>query len=205
MGKREIKPHLAFVELSTEPLAVDDISEVKDWLQTQAIAYGLQWLLAHADDGVIWGKMINEKLVTSYEAAQRDAKAKEVCPPLRLATLQQARLFSRSAELLLWRDGDNTWHARLLRDAKADETQTFTDAFDEPQILWGTDPQSLEQGFTLMIDGTQGSRHIVPLSIEGNYNEQTRPLRLLVRHYISEDETGFARVVASRLVELKKE
>jgi CRISPR-associated protein (TIGR03984 family) len=204
MRERKIESHPAFVDLFTEPLAVDDIGEVKDWLQTQAVAHGLQWLLVHADDGVIWGKMNNGKLVTSHEAAQHDAQAKEVCPPLRLTTLQQARLFSRNAELLLWRDGDSTWRARLIRAAKAGETPTFTDAFDEPQILWGTDSHPLANtGFTLMSDGSQGSRHIVPLTVVGDYNEQTRPLRLCVRHYIGEDGTGFARIVASRLVELK--
>ncbi len=202
MEKRKIEPHPAVVE---PPVAVADIGDIKDWLQKHAVAHGLQWLLAHADDGVIWGRVDNGQFVTSHDAAQNDNEAETVCPSLRLTTLQQARLFSQNAELLLWRDGDNAWHARLLREAKAGETPTFASGFDEPQILWGTDCRPLPYSFTLMTDGAQGMRHAVPLAISGTFKEEKRPLRLVVRHYIGEDASGFVRIVASRLVELKKE
>lgn len=199
--KREIKSHPAIVE----PVAADSISNVKDWLQTQARQHGFKWLLAHADDGVIWGKVENGQLVTSHDAIQGSAEAQKVCPPLRLQTLQQARLFSDNAELLLWCDGSNQWHARLIRNAADGETPAFTDAMDEPQILWGTDPLPLGNGFTLMSDGAQGLRHVVPLNVTGKFTEQTRPLRLWVRHYVQEDDKGFARIVASRLFDLRWE
>lgn len=197
--KREIESYPAVVE----PLTVGNIGDVKDWLQTQASQYNqykLKWLLAHADDGLIWGKVEdNGQLVTS------DTVAPKVSPRLRRETLQQARLFAEHGELLLWRDGDNQWHARLIRQPANGETPTFTHAIDEPQILWGTDPQPLANGFTLMSDGAQGLRHAVPLIVSGTFNEQSRPLRLWVRHYLKEDENGFTRIVASRLVELKEE
>jgi len=194
--KREIKPSPAVVE----PIAVGDIGDVGEWLQTQASRYRLQWLLAHADDGVIWGK-INEtgQLITAATVAP------EVSPPLRPETVQQAQLFAEYGELLLWRDGDNEWHARLIRQPADDEPPTFTHAIDEPQILWGTDPKRLGSGFTLMSDGAQGLRHAVPLVVSGKYSEENRPLRLLVRHYLKDDENGFTRISASRLVALKLE
>jgi CRISPR-associated protein (TIGR03984 family) len=183
-----------------EPITVGDISDVKDSLQTQAREHQLKWLLAHADDGVIWGKLDeNGQLITS------DSVAPNVSPALRSETLQQARLFSENAELLLWRDGDNQWRSRLIRKPLDGETPTFTDAIDEPQMLWGTHPQPPDNGFTLMNDGAQGLRHAVPLVVSGTFDEQTRPLRLWVRHYVGEDANGFARIVASRLVDLKVE
>lgn len=194
--EREIKPSPAVVE----PIAVSDIGDVREWLQTQANRHRLQWLLAHADDGVIWGKIAeNGQLITA------DNVAPEVSPPLRLETLQQARLFAEDGELLLWRDGDNGWHARLLRQPADDEPPTFTEAIDELQILWGTDPKPLGNGFTLMSDGAQGLRHAVPLVVSGKYSEENRPLRLWVRHYLKDDDNGFTRISASRLVDLKLE
>jgi|ERR1043165_1761583 CRISPR-associated protein (TIGR03984 family) len=200
--KREIKSYPAAVEA----VPADEVGDVKDWLQTQAATLKLKWLLAHADDGVIWGRLdTNGQLVTSHEAARGDQEAEKVCPPLRAETLQQARLFSADAELLLWRGGDNQWHARLIRTPAARETPTLTDAIDEPQMLWGTYSRLLDQGFTLMSDGAQGLRHVVPMIVSGNFDERTRPLRLLVRHYLDEDDGGFNRIVASRLVDLKVE
>ncbi len=76
---------------------------------------------------------------------------------------------------------------------------------DEPHILWGTDTQSLDHGFTLMRDGAQGLRHAVPLEVMGTYDERSRPLRLWIRHYLAEEAHGFTRIVASRLFHLSLE
>jgi CRISPR-associated protein (TIGR03984 family) len=114
-------------------------------------------------------------------------------------------LFAPHAELLLWRNGENAWHARLIRDVKSGEMPKWQEAIDEPHILWGTDTHSLANNFTLLTDGAQGLRHVVPLIVSGTYDEQTRPLRLWVRHYLQEDENGFTRIVASRLFHLETE
>ncbi|HWP47350.1 MAG TPA: CRISPR-associated protein Csx19 [Candidatus Limnocylindrales bacterium] len=193
--KLEIKSYPAVVQ----PIPTDTIQDVKAWLQTQAVQYKLKWLLAHADDGVIWGKINdNGQLVTS------NGVAPEVSPPLRAETLQQARLFAEHAELLLWRDGDNRWHARLIRQPVNGETPIFTDAIDEPQMLWGTHGEH-RNGFTLLRDGAQGLCHAVPMELPLGKNREANPPYLWVRHYIQEDDSGFARIVASRLVKLKNE
>ncbi len=192
--KREIKSHPAVVEIIT----VGSISDMKDWLQARAIQYNLRWLLAHADDGVIWGELRNRQLVTS------DSVAPEVSPPLRTETLQQARLFAEHAELLLWRDGDNQWHARLIRDAVEGETPVFTDAIDEPYLLWGTHGEH-RSSFTLLRDGAQGLRHAVPMELLLGKNNETDPPCLWVRHYLQEDQSGFTHIVLSRLLDLRQE
>lgn len=196
--RREIQPHPAVVE----PITTDDITDVQQWLQTQAATYSLVWLLAHADDGVIWGRIENGQLLTSHDAAQNDDEAKKVCPPLLIKTLQQARLFAAHGELLLWRDGDNVWNARLIRDAKNGESIDWDEAFDEPQMLWGTHGKHLSFNFTLLEDGAQGGlRHAVPCALPLGTDHKTTPPCLRVRHYINKD--GFTRIVASRLVDLK--
>lgn len=191
--------------------------EVMEWLGEKAKEYDLKLLLAHADDGVIWGKIENGNLITSGKVirnqatqASKDqaelAAAIEVCPELMTTTLQQVRLFSEKAELLLWRDGDNIFQARLIRDAKGDEKETaaWNESFDESQMLWGTHGTALSDGFTLLRDGAQGLRHAVPISVKLDTNDKGKisPLYLTVRHYIN--QAGFARVVASRLVKLEE-
>lgn len=189
----------------SQQIAASELTDVKGWLQAKAIEYQLRWLLAHADDGVMWGKLDGGHLITSYDAVQADPEAQRVCPPLRLETLQQARFFAEHAELLLWRDGDNAWHARLISDSTNAQTAEWKDAIDEAHMLWGTDTRPLQHGFTLMSDGAQGLRHAVPLEVKGQFAEQKRPPRLVVRHYVKEDLTGFTRIVASRLVALHME
>lgn len=175
------------------------MQNLKEWLRAQAEQNSLQWLLAHADDGVIWGKLENGILLTS------DAYAPEVSPPIRVETLQQARLFAPRAELLLWRESESVWRARLIRDVDAGTESHFQEAFDEPQILWGTRAQPLYNSFTLMSDGMQGLRHAPPVQLDGAFDERQRPLRLWVRHYLTEDENGFVYIAASRLFNLTVE
>lgn len=190
--KREIQNNEIFIEL----IQISDLGEAHDWLQTKTIEHNLRWLLAHADDGVLWGENRNDQLITS------DSVAPDISPPLRTVTLQQARLFSPDAELLLWRDGDNAWQARLMRLPQNSEPPTYRESIDEHQMLWGTNMQSLEKDFTLLSDGVQGLRHVVPLAVKQPAKKDERPLRLKVRHYLEEDETGFTRIAASRLVDI---
>jgi len=84
-------------EFNTDPAA---------WMVKHAQQYNLRYLLAHADDGVIWGRIDNSELHTSHGIAPAS-------PSLHPSTLQQARLFSPAGELLLWRD-DNGWRAAWL-------------------------------------------------------------------------------------------
>lgn len=178
------------------PVAVDAEHDIMDWLQEQAAALGPAWLLAHADDGVIWGRWTpTGGLVTSSEAAQGHPEAAG-CPPLRWLTLQQARLFSGGGEVLLWRDGYGVPHARLTSDAAAGEL-LWRESFDEPQRLRGTHGTPLAHGFTLLADGQQGLRHVVPFPLPPSIPPDSPP-RLCVRHYLADEP--LARVTASRLL-----
>lgn len=180
-----------------EPQNVD--KEIVTWLRAQVAADDI--LLAHADDGVIWGRVVNGALVTAYEAAGTNAGVRQYCTELRVETLQQARLFSAERELLVWRDDANPqqWHAVRLIDNPNHPNLHQNDFY----LLWGTGSQDaqrqLAQSFTLMVDGEQGLRHVVPLQPVSDKQHA----RLAVRHYWEEnDETGFTRIVASRLIGL---
>jgi CRISPR-associated protein (TIGR03984 family) len=177
-------------------------SDLRHWLEDQAKKFRLQWLLLHADDGVVWGRFDGGKLVSSSEIAPTDdSEAYGISPALRAITLQQARLFADHGEILLWRIAEGQWKARLVRDAQdsdAEETWVWRQCFDEPQLLWGTHGKYLEPKFTLLWEGVQGLRHILPLQVPLDPKGKiTAAPRLLVRHYLNAE--GCARVAASRL------
>ena len=73
------------------------------------------------------------------------------------------------------------------------------DSFDEDQVLWGSQVERTEDGFTLLREGAQGLRHTPPIRVTSS-QLQKHELRLRVRHYIDYTGDGEARVVLSRLV-----
>lgn len=155
--------------------------------------------LAHADDGVIWGRLQDNRLITSSQLF----KEYQVSPPLRAVTLQQACLFSEVEEIRAWRK-EGGFQACRITDSN-DKNAAF---FDEAHILWGTHAEGHECGFTLLADGREGLRHAVPLDIPASSFErksQYRPLRLLLRHYLANDSDGCARICLSRLLGLRIE
>jgi CRISPR-associated protein (TIGR03984 family) len=159
-------------------------SEPAPALAELARAYNLRWLLAHADDGVIWGEVRADGLHLSGDAFPR------ILPPLRAATLQQARLFGLHAELLLWKD-DAAWRARLIQDGAGESTEYC----DETHLLWGNEVKQQQDSFVLLREGKEGLRHAPPLS-----QATPLPVRLQVRHYLAYDPDGQAYIACSRLV-----
>lgn len=173
-----------------------DDAALRAFLEEQASRHGLRWMLAHLDDGVLWGRWEATGLTTGHEAARETAGLQAYVPPLRALTLQQLRLFAPHAELLVWRDEDRALRARLLHDVESGATADWDECFDEAQILWGTYAHPLASGFSLLEHGEQGLRHAVPCVLSG----EIEPPRLRVRHYLTRQ--GLARVDAGRLCEL---
>lgn len=167
-----------------------------NWLYRQMqtmSAHDQAYLLAHADDGVIWGRLDQEGLITSHEVAP------EYSPPLRAETLLTVRIFGPASELLIWRDEVDAWAGRLISENTSGASPAWTQAFEEEQIVLGTKITPLARDFTLMSEGTQGLVHAVPFSVTEKVDEEHRPLRLVVRHYVKADDYGFLQVNASRL------
>jgi CRISPR-associated protein (TIGR03984 family) len=189
---REIKRCLS----DTELVSVDLSGDLHNWLTGQATEYHLRWLLAQAEDGVIWGELRKdeqhgEMLALSCAAFPYSGLT------LRWETLQQARLFGAMGELLLW-PGPQGWQARLIHDDVGEQV----DYLDEDHLLWG-DHQSpgttIRDGFMQIAEGSQGIVHAPPIVAAP---AETRRAKLRVRHYLSEDEVGVVRIAVSRLVEL---
>lgn len=189
---REIKPGGG----KTDSVSVADLDgNLRGWLLTQAEPHDLTILLAHADDGVIWGQVVDNALLTSHKIFDDSTS-----PELRLETLQQARLFGEQAELLLWRTAKG-WQARLVKDISAGEH------YDQSQLLWGNRYVNSRAGFTLVEEGQQGLRHAPPVvAPKSKFDDKRHPLYLCVRHYLKTDkETGIVDVALSRLVEVDYE
>ncbi len=174
-------------------ISVDDIaSNFLGWLHKNAKNNELIHLLAHAEDGVIWGHFKDGNLETSGDVFSQQ------CARLRLSTLQQCRIFGDNTEVMLWKVGQN-WKARSIKDGHLSDK----DYIPEDQILWGTQSEGQpKQDFTLVSDGSQGLKHAVPLTGINFKGKDSRPLRLKVRHYIDYDQDGVARIYLSRLVKL---
>ncbi|MBE9232781.1 TIGR03984 family CRISPR-associated protein [Cuspidothrix issatschenkoi LEGE 03284] len=180
-----------------DPLKIPDDFHLLKWLKQQAEQYQLTYLLAHADDGVIWGKFQNGKLITTTEPLKLFPECD--FPTLRKETLQQCRIFGDKSEVMIWKT-DGGFKARLIQDEHLIEDDYIT----ESQILWGTHGKHHENGFTLLWDGSQGLKHAVPfkeIGLERNGNLKNK-VRLIVRHYIDFDDSGVARIYLSRLVDL---
>ncbi len=160
---------------------------IKQWLEEQANTYSLRWLLAHADDGVIWGEVRESSLHLSGCLFE---------PDLRATTLQMARLFGEAGELYLWKN-DNVWSARLVLEGKGDTAECY----DEGYLLWGTHVEKNENGFVHLRHGSEGLRHAPPFHTD----KEKIILALNVRHFIEYDKEGQAYVEFSRLMSINEE
>lgn len=179
------------------PVYVDGTADLRAWLLAQAHAHALTTLLAHADDGVIWGRVHDGRMLIA-----REVLTQHNFPDLRWLTLQQARLFGPTAELLLWQT-DAGPQARLVQEG----TGTPCEFYDERQMLWGTERVTAEHGFTLVRDGAQGFFHAPPVEADARafVGKKWRPLRLHVRHYLTLADDGLLKVTLSSLVGLSVE
>ncbi|WP_204103977.1 MULTISPECIES: CRISPR-associated protein Csx19 [Spirulina sp. CCY15215] len=167
--------------------------DLQDWIDCQQQKHQFKYLLVHADDGVIWGRFDDNHLTTAETIF---CKPDFDFPSLQVLTLQQCRMFNSDKEILLWRSGE-TWRSRLVQEIPD------LDKIPEGQILWGTHGEKRDK-FTLLWDGSQGLKHAVPftdIDLEAD-KRLTRPIQLMVHHYIDYDSDGVARIVLSRLVDL---
>lgn len=146
---------------------------------------GNYYLLAHAIDGVIWGKVENGNwIMTTVE------------PSCRLETLQELRLFNKHEEIYIWRTG-REWRCRRIADNEGSQS---CDVIQEHHILWGTKGELTKDGFTVLTDGSQGLRHVLPIDASKVNEKNIRPA-LRVHHYLQIDEaTSVTYIAYTRLV-----
>lgn len=166
-------------------------ADPRHWLESHMSA-NMPWLLIHADDGVLWGRRSSQgALALSSDAFNEKSRFPSIAVELRAETMQQVRIFGTAGELLLWREG-TTLRGRSITDDEGVSKYSW----DEQHLLWGTQSEQVEE-FTLLVEGRQGPRHAVPISVPSR-----RHAALTIRHYIGRDKEGQAAVVLSRLVDL---
>lgn len=146
-------------EVSTETIELS----LEDWLKQQAITkdYQLRYVLAHAEDGVIWGHFEVESGILE---TSKQAFPEYDFPTLRLSTLQQCRIFGEAGEVLLW-NSNGKWRSRLILQSQVSELleQEKIGLIPESQILWGTQGKA-NGNFTLLSDGSQGLKYAAPIT-----------------------------------------
>jgi CRISPR-associated protein (TIGR03984 family) len=170
-----------------------DEDALRTWLAGQAQA-DMPWLLAYADDGVIWGRREPDgKLVLSSDVFSDPTEYPSVAAKLRAETLQEVRVFGPGGEVRVWRTGGGL-DATLLTEAVVG-LETLP---DERHLLWHLgSPTAVSQefGFALVQQGAQGNRHAPPV-----IPQEGQRLQLVVRHYVDYDSEGQVYIALSRLV-----
>ncbi len=173
------------------------------WLKSRQGMGDHAFLLAFADDGIIWGSLDSGKLTLSGDVFPKSS------PEFHAQTLWRVHLFSNKAEIRVWKQ-DGGFQAVRIEDGPDGAEEHI----DEEIILWGDSiAEGPEQGFTWMQDGAQGLRHAPPVSVsaadlrKANPSAAPRhPLRLVLRRYVNYlEEDGQAYIQAWRLVDLRKE
>lgn len=166
--------------LTTPTKTLPENNEVRAWLEGQ-MSEKRPTLLAFADDGVIWGRYVNGKLVTAPGS-----------PELRGKTLQQAFVFGADDEVRLFRDELGDWKARLVVDSG--------DVIVESQILWGDKSEGRQGDFLQVSEFRKGIPNQF-LPVDGVFGDE-ECVRLEVHHMVIYEETGEARIALSRLAGL---
>lgn len=176
----------------SEPLDLQDFtSDASKWLVAQPPVGDSAWLLAYADDGVIWGEVKAGKLIQAYEIFG------ESFPKLEAETLQHAHLFGSLGEIRIFRQAGKLKAVRL-----EEEEDEECDAFTRSYILWGDKQKNEKDGWSWVEDGQLGIHQALPLSYP--VGKRGRIFRLEVRYYLQyEPDHGQASVGASRLLALK--
>ena len=164
-------------------------------------ATGLDWVLAHCDDGVTWGR---------YDAGAEvwrlgNQVAPEVSPPIHSESLQELRLFGETSEVLIWRT-DAGLRGRVLREGNPasdpGDTSNPLRPSEDSRILRGVHVVAQREHDFTHVGDRAGAEQVLPLAVTTD-QLRTGQVRLAARHYYESDaETGAARIAATRLVKL---
>lgn len=171
-------------------------NDLVEWLIQHGNEVGEQcWLLAYADDGVIWGKIDDHKMITAADVFNPEYPG--TFPVLNLEKLQKASLFNEHAEIRLFRRND-LWSAlRIEENPAADECDSFVRSY----ILWGNRVKARKDGWTWVEDGQLGVHQALPLEMPEKISH--RIMRINIRYYFDyEKDHGQARIAAKRLCNL---
>ncbi len=175
----------------SNPLDLKGFSEdPAEWFLKQPAVGDDAWLLAYADDGVIWGKIENKQLVQACQVFG------DTFPRLEATTLHKAHFFGSGAEVRVFRHGDKFRAIRLQ-----EENDPAAASYTRSYYLWGDHPIKTKGNWSWLEDGQLGIFQALPLAYPPT--AKGREFQLWVRYYLQfEEGHGQASVAASRLVGL---
>ena len=156
-----------------------------EWLNEQAIDKKMNWLLAHTEDKIIWGRLKDNVLVTSTLDLNQN-----------VARLREVRLFGEAGEWLLWRERAN-WRGRLIEEADGPVCKTY----DEPFLLWGSKVKTSSEEFSIVLEERDMLELVLPVA---SLPTDKKRVALKVRHVLDYDGDGQAFISCSRLAGLGK-
>lgn len=162
---------------------------IREWLAGQMKENNLSFLLAFADDGVIWGRHDGTSLTIAHDVDSS-------YPELRGKTLLEARAFNTKTEVHLFRNELGGWKAFKIVDEG--------DVIKESQILWGdqlAEEQPAQPGFLRLTAERKGIPvQLIPANGKFNGNDC---IRLEVHHLVGYTDDGEAYIKLSRLAGLR--
>lgn len=153
---------------------------------------GSGWVLGHAMDGLLWGKIAAGRMVLANDADPTWGA------PLKRANLLDLRVFNRTKEMRIW-PADGMLQCCLVYESQGEAPSL---AYDEHQIfIAGKRRAFLEANgvkFSL-IEGPSGQCHAIPV----DWNGERQIQRLWVRHYVfPRNDNGMLAVTESRLLDI---
>lgn len=106
--------------------------------------------------------------------------------------LVKMRAFNEHQELLLWRESEGKFSARLRIDGEGDEEKHYIEA---QQLLWGK-AQEVDDGWILLTEA-RGTKICLPYRFKDQAN---KVIKIKTRNYIDYNELGQAGYVDCRFV-----
>lgn len=173
--------------IQNDVTAFQKSDSLRDWLKGQ-MSLTRSTFLAFADDGVIWGTLVEGELVASHDIDE------DVSPKLQEKTLQQVLVFGKDDEVRLFRDELGEWKALRVIDVG--------EKIVESQILWGAENiGEVEKGFLRVRDNLKGiPDQLIPSKAKLT---EGQCFRLKIHHLVEfDEETGESRITISRLAGL---
>lgn len=163
---------------------------------------GPVWFLSHCTDGVTWGRVGGNRLLTSC------GKHPDWPTPVpSSANLIELRVFGPGAEVLLWRWGTapDGLGGRLLTDIQAAKDDPRAPKGDVYLLAASRVLETCADEFSVVGEAS-GRVQVIPLAVSQAEFENARyPLGLELRHYFEEiPHSGCLRIAASRLVHLRR-
>jgi len=149
------------------------------------------WVLGHVIKGVIWGKIVSEKIILAHDANPSFG------PPLNAKELLDLRLFNTDQELRIWKS-NRTIKGCLVRE---NESQGNCFSYDEDQIFLSAHrigSAECEGVSFSKVRGPSGQTQSLPI----DWNGERQMWRLKVRHYLEASDTGMLKVNESRMMDV---